>query len=284
MESRGLIPAHAGKTVSSPCSGASRGAHPRSRGENALISVMVGTAMGSSPLTRGKPMSGIEIDTTEAAHPRSRGENARRGGPITSGPGSSPLTRGKPVSVAGAAAIGGLIPAHAGKTRITIRLTCARTAHPRSRGENTAHTDGGVDEGGSSPLTRGKHQSRRECRRRMGLIPAHAGKTEHATPRRPAHGAHPRSRGENAELGFQKVGGSGSSPLTRGKQTRWPHAIRGRRLIPAHAGKTAHDAHPHGGGRAHPRSRGENLSGCDEPINQLGSSPLTRGKPDQGCQ
>ena len=30
--------------------------------------------------------------------------------------------------------------------------------------------------------------------------------------------AHPRSRGENAELGFQKVGGSGSSPLTRGKR------------------------------------------------------------------
>ena len=81
-----------------------------------MISVMVGTAMGSSPLTRGKPMSGIEIDTTEVAHPRSRGENARRGGPITSGPGSSPLTRGKLCSCLLRCCGRGLIPAHAGKT------------------------------------------------------------------------------------------------------------------------------------------------------------------------
>ena len=51
---RRLIPAHAGKTQrTARCCGGSR-AHPRSRGENALISVMVGIAMGSSPLTRGK--------------------------------------------------------------------------------------------------------------------------------------------------------------------------------------------------------------------------------------
>ena len=156
MESRGLIPAHAGKTVSSPCSGASRGAHPRSRGENALISVMVGTAMGSSPLTRGKPMSGIEIDTTEAAHPRSRGENARRGGPITSGPGSSPLTRGKLCSCLLRCCGRGLIPAHAGKTRRGRHSDETQRAHPRSRGENLYCGKRGFDGRGSSPLTRGK--------------------------------------------------------------------------------------------------------------------------------
>ena len=113
----------------------------------------------------------------------------------------------------------------------------------------------------------------------MGLIPAHAGKTEHATPRRPAHGAHPRSRGENAELGFQKVGGSGSSPLTRGKQTRWPHAIRGRRLIPAHAGKTVARTRGIEVPGAHPRSRGENVVSLITGLYDMGSSPLTRGKP-----
>ena len=53
-------------------------------------------------------------------------------------------------------------------------------------------------------------------------------------------------------------------------------------LIPAHAGKTS--------GRiivchifpAHPRSRGENLSGIADSLTPVGSSPLTRGKLDSG--
>ena len=52
----GLIPAHAGKT--SPCR-ASPGrspAHPRSRGENPGRLLIHETAVGSSPLTRGKPL------------------------------------------------------------------------------------------------------------------------------------------------------------------------------------------------------------------------------------
>ena len=51
---RGLIPAHAGKTIvrsfrSVPCP-----AHPRSRGENYMQHSAAGDAPGSSPLTRGK--------------------------------------------------------------------------------------------------------------------------------------------------------------------------------------------------------------------------------------
>ena len=70
--------------------------------------------------------------------------------------------------------------------------------------------------------------------------------------------AHPRSRGENATrlvtLGIL----AGSSPLTRGKLAGAKTLADGRRLIPAHAGKTASVA------------KGlETLSG---------SSPLTRGK------
>ena len=74
----------------------------------------------------------------------------------------------------------------------------------------------------------------------------------------------------------------GSSPLTRGK----PGArISGRaavRLIPAHAGKTHGDVHRPALSWAHPRSRGEN--GClpRSPSSGWGSSPLTRGKLDQG--
>ena len=52
---RGLIPAHAGKTLSSRLLRFLARAHPRSCGENAAL--VTGTILpsGSSPLTRGKP-------------------------------------------------------------------------------------------------------------------------------------------------------------------------------------------------------------------------------------
>ena len=70
-----------------------------------------------------------------------------------------------------------LIPAHAGKT--TYRRTGSRLmpAHPRSRGENGIAVQDAVGKFGSSPLTRGKPRGRYPLVRRVGLIPAHAGKT-----------------------------------------------------------------------------------------------------------
>ena len=90
-----LIPAHAGKTLSSsivrtPCT-----AHPRSRGENGIMEQIAATFVGSSPLTRGKPTRrALPIvrprlipahagktrprrapGPSARAHPRSRGEN-----------------------------------------------------------------------------------------------------------------------------------------------------------------------------------------------------------------
>ena len=49
-------------------------------------------------------------------------------------------------------------------------------------------------------------------------------------------------------------------------------------LIPAHAGKTPHVCHRVGDQPAHPRSRGENVSGSVNWSSYGGSSPLTRGK------
>ena len=51
----GLIPAHAGKTDLRGGGAHERGAHPRSRGENAADPYGRDTLAGSSPLTRGKP-------------------------------------------------------------------------------------------------------------------------------------------------------------------------------------------------------------------------------------
>ena len=52
-------------------------------------------------------------------------------------------------------------------------------------------------EWGSSPLTRGKPPVSDFAPYRVGLIPAHAGKTARPRPPTSQARAHPRSRGEN---------------------------------------------------------------------------------------
>ena len=153
---RGLIPAHAGKTVDTARVDTHARAHPRSRGENLDTRERGRSSPGSSPLTRGKRVdahgrvqrAGLipahagktrgrpDSVVAEQAHPRSRGENPRwcRAG-----------RRG-----------GGLIPAHAGKTRRDFARRPAHRAHPRSRGENKAAPRVAAVAEGSSPLTRGK--------------------------------------------------------------------------------------------------------------------------------
>ena len=152
---------------------------------------------------------------------------------------------------------------------------------------------------GSSPLTRGKLGTPTVGVVKIGLIPAHAGKTWRRGAGRPTRRAHPRSRGENHCILIVGLCIAGSSPLTRGKLRA--RVLQGHEggLIPAHAGKTSSIsptswppwAHPRSRGengcvrarrrrsRAHPRSRGENGGDGREGRHVLGSSPLTRGKP-----
>ena len=113
---------------------------------------------------------------------------------------------------------------------------------------------------------------------RLGLIPAHAGKTVLSKKLLGASRAHPRSRGENncESMTVAKVGGS--SPLTRGKREILGGDLRGGGLIPAHAGKTCAAPMPVARSGAHPRSRGENFEATDKTVDDEGSSPLTRGK------
>ena len=192
--------------------------------------------------------------------------------------GSSPLTRGKLRCQATTPARVGLIPAHAGKTLMRFAVRRSSWAHPRSRGENLSDLFVDAAAQGSSPLTRGKLWMVYPSVRGRGLIPAHAGKTE-ATDHAASSGrAHPRSRGENVRQGHVRLGGPGSSPLTRGKLPTLPTSQHVRGLIPAHAGKTGTGAGEVVTLGAHPRSRGENWNGGKRHDGQAGSSPLTRGK------
>ena len=131
---------------------------------------------------------------------------------------------------------------------------------------------------GSSPLTRGKQGHGLHQVVVRGLIPAHAGKTSYRRRRYRPRPAHPRSRGENRSCGLVGECLEGSSPLTRGKRRAPTGSRRRRRLIPAHAGKTARGSRTIRAGRAHPRSRGENPGASWVTFAPAGSSPLTRGK------
>ena len=139
----GLIPAHAGKTPGRPRRPTLGAAHPRSRGENNARRGMRYRGAGSSPLTRGKLRRNVwrmilprlipaHAGKTQGqpgglpdrqAHPRSRGENELVDVSAGGNEGSSPLTRGKRTTRIQRPRHRRLIPAHAGKTWGSWRLS-----------------------------------------------------------------------------------------------------------------------------------------------------------------
>ena len=186
--------------------------------------------------------------------------------------------RGKPVAVVVEAVPRGLIPAHAGKTTSSSSAFSLTRAHPRSRGENPSMPGGTYVDEGSSPLMQGKPGRVHGVTESLGLIPAHAGKTKAASHSVRAAGAHPRSCGENLIGVTADLSAQGSSPLMRGKRVARRFAGHLTGLIPAHAGKPSSGSRRASGGRAHPRSCGENLYVDVVPSIKGGSSPLMRGK------
>ena len=141
-----------------------------------------------------------------------------------------------------------------------------RWAHPRSRGENGWHLAALAGGAGSSPLTRGKPDEYSPLHIKVGLIPAHAGKTPARRGFAPSGRAHPRSRGENTSCSQPCGTVRGSSPLTRGKRDLSEVTRGSQGLIPAHAGKTTVGAPANRSPRAHPRSRGENAVSIDHAV------------------
>ena len=94
-------------------------------------------------------------------HPRIRGEHVQMNRAIADGSGSSPHTRGALHLMGLEGENYGIIPAYAGSTRRSSRVSEARRDHPRIRGEH-AHGAGQL----------GLHD---------GIIPAYAGSTKTST-------------------------------------------------------------------------------------------------------
>ena len=219
---RRLIPAHAGKTLACDRGRSTRRAHPRACGENELILGNVSCPVGSSPRMRGKRGYSQSALARAMAHPRACGENFKDGGSVEPQQGSSPRMRGKLSSLLGRLLRPRLIPAHAGKTLCLMRKRRIYRAHPRACGENFTGNLTSQSIEGSSPRMRGKRLVPCEAGGRLGLIPAHAGKTAEKPCESTSRWAHPRACGENTPPRRRSDWRKGSSPRMRGKPRLGP--------------------------------------------------------------
>ena len=201
----------------SPSAKESVGSSPHARGKLRCPAVIVSPS-GLIPACAGKTCRPARRTRRRGAHPRMRGENIIHTPIRRQATGSSPHARGKLYRKVYGEFVSRLIPACAGKTKVSSLAASIKGAHPRMRGENTDLSRKVVLNLGSSPHARGKQLSDKTTVQAAGLIPACAGKT------RPTNGtffwfqAHPRMRGENFRAQNCFADETGSSPHARGKR------------------------------------------------------------------
>ena len=126
---------------------------------------------------------------------------------------------------------------------------------------------------------RGKLRPRRRPLPPRRNIPAYAKKTRRRQIRRHCPPEHPRVCGENLCATWDTQGLAGTSPRMRGKPRQHPPTPKGRRNIPAYAGKTPSKPVPMDKTPEHPRVCGENNMLLINFEPEFGTSPRMRGKP-----
>ena len=133
---------------------------------------------------------------------------------------------------------------------------------------------------GSSPRVRGKRTWPRSRWARSRIIPARAGQTLTSRTGDAKGPDHPRACGANISLQMSRTMPHGSSPRVRGKHAfRLPDRYR-YRIIPARAGQTMFAMIFSLAHTDHPRACGANEHGLPADVDDRGSSPRVRGKPD----
>ena len=172
----------------------------------------------------------------------------------------------------------GIIPAGAGKSRLTHGAAKEGRDHPRGCGEKHADIRKAIADEGSSPRVRGKGSALAAPRWMPGIIPAGAGKSRPTGQRKEAQRDHPRGCGEKRAGVCQRSVHRGSSPRVRGKggvcRARDPRLG----IIPAGAGKRPRSPAGRRWPRDHPRGCGEKKSAGSAMLPVMGSSPRVRGK------
>ena len=259
---QGIIPACAGETDHChPGSSPSRD-HPRLRGGN--LAYQWGTSSGGRiiPACAGETRWSVRRAPWPRDHPRLRGGNVGR----------APHRRRR----------GRIIPACAGETCGGCSRSPGGRDHPRLRGGNYTMEQSRFLLWGSSPLARGKQHPGRPDGRRQRIIPACAGETATHGDDLCLSADHPRLRGGNPKTGVSTYADGGSSPLARGKLRCHRPGGRHSWIIPACAGETRFVAKAFRNEGDHPRLRGGNKMNEIMPYYNKGSSPLARGKLDEG--
>ena len=191
--------------------------------------------------------------------------------------GSSPLARGLRRTAGQRADPRWIIPARAGFTRSSPRMSASARDHPRSRGVYRWVIAGVPQPAGSSPLARGLRAQRGCPRARIRIIPARAGFTRSPARSTASQQDHPRSRGVYREDSTCAWLPHGSSPLARGLLFMHMIQITNQRIIPARAGFTPNPSFSYPHAWDHPRSRGVYGAAVHGLGSFRGSSPLARG-------
>ena len=196
-------------------------------------------APGIIPAYAGNTLPQTRNRTAHGDHPRVCGEHPLVDGEPSKYPGSSPRMRGTRGSIQIVHARTGIIPAYAGNTDKTDRMTEKLRDHPRVCGEHPYRIIPIPEDMGSSPRMRGTLSLVPVSASRSGIIPAYAGNTMSSDLTLKNLRDHPRVCGEHDVGRDERVELAGSSPRMRGTRVHRRLVRLKTGIIPAYAGNTA---------------------------------------------
>ena len=252
------------------------GSSPRMRGTRA-VRAACGRAGGIIPAYAGNTSGYPYRRWRSWDHPRVCGEHKVDDSTGEGAWGSSPRMRGTHSRCRRAANVTGIIPAYAGNTMMTPRLTTATWDHPRVCGEHQCPANSAGTAGGSSPRMRGTLQTWLGGLVFRGIIPAYAGNTTNCWGCRNRSRDHPRICGEHVLSDEAFVRSQGSSPHMRGTRACRDHVLVASGIIPAYAGNTVRLTFAWPETWDHPRVCGEHARNAWNGVVGWGSSPRMRG-------
>ncbi len=132
---------------------------------------------------------------------------------------------------------------------------------------------------GSSPYTRGTPEDELLRVLPSRFIPIHTGNSCNTSTGGRNSTVHPHTHGELIRCEFIKFNFTGSSPYTRGTLTAFNPWSKHERFIPIHTGNSIYSNRMLTGSTVHPHTHGELNVIYNSAINDIGSSPYTRGTP-----
>ena len=173
----GITPAYAGKRAVSRASWSFSWDHPRVCGEKKMPDNPATIKKGITPAYAGKRRCWAGCKLLVWDHPRVCGEKTLCPGPYLKSKGSPPRVRGKGGDGLSHAALEGITPAYAGKSKTRPLLHHLGRDHPRVCGEKCPPGKFFFMTVGSPPRMRGKVHQHLCGLVGLGITPAYAGKS-----------------------------------------------------------------------------------------------------------